>query len=130
VTPPSSYPRLIRVAMMYNDKVGYGPTVSTALDGIFGRAPARPPPVRHRPTRRPPAGRPADQPTGGQPPANAPEVPTPIAAVPPPGGVTALSPAKSAALQELQTALGAVKDAQRSGTSRSTVRRCSASTTR
>ncbi|HNM93767.1 MAG TPA: UPF0182 family protein, partial [Mycobacterium sp.] len=32
----SSYPRLIRVAMMYNDKVGYGPTVSTALDGIFG----------------------------------------------------------------------------------------------
>ena len=32
----SSYPRLIRVAMLYNDKVGYGPTVSQALDGIFG----------------------------------------------------------------------------------------------
>ena len=32
----SSYPRLIRVAMMYNDKVGYGPTVSRALDRIFG----------------------------------------------------------------------------------------------
>ena len=32
----STYPRLIRVAMMYNDKVGYGPTVSQALDGIFG----------------------------------------------------------------------------------------------
>ena len=31
----SSYPRLIRVAMMYNDKVGYGPTVRDALDGIF-----------------------------------------------------------------------------------------------
>ncbi|MFY9334503.1 MAG: UPF0182 family protein, partial [Mycobacterium sp.] len=30
----STYPRLIRVAMMYNDKVGYGPTVSQALDGI------------------------------------------------------------------------------------------------
>ena len=32
----SSYPRLIRVAMMYNDKVGYGPTVRDALNGIFG----------------------------------------------------------------------------------------------
>jgi uncharacterized membrane protein (UPF0182 family) len=76
--------------MMYNDKVGYGPTVSTALDGIFaGRRRDR-----HRSgtgQRGPPAGRPADQPTGGQPPANAPEVPTPIAAVPPPGGVTAVT---------------------------------------
>ena len=113
----SSYPRLIRVAMMYNDKVGYGPTVSTALDGIFGPgagATATGPAPANAPGGQP-AGRPADQPTGSQPPANAPEVPTPIAAVPPPGGVTALSPAKSAALQELQTALGAVKDAQRSG---------------
>ncbi len=113
----SSYPRLIRVAMMYNDKVGYGPTVSTALDGIFGPgagATATGPAPANAPGGQP-AGRPADQPTGGQPPANAPEVPTPIAAVPPPGGVTSLSPAKSAALQELQTALGAVKDAQRSG---------------
>ncbi len=32
----SSYPRLIRVAMMYNDKVGYGPTVRDALTGLFG----------------------------------------------------------------------------------------------
>ncbi|MDQ2628705.1 MAG: UPF0182 family protein, partial [Actinomycetota bacterium] len=32
----SSYPRLIRVAMMYNDKIGYGPTVSDALTGLFG----------------------------------------------------------------------------------------------
>ncbi|MDT5110094.1 MAG: uncharacterized protein QOE20_1984, partial [Mycobacterium sp.] len=32
----SSYPRLIRVAMMYNDKVGYGPTVSAALTELFG----------------------------------------------------------------------------------------------
>ena len=113
----SSYPRLIRVAMMYNDKVGYGPTVSTALDGIFGPgagATATGPAPANAPGGQP-AGRPADQPAGNQPPANAPEVPTPIAAVPPPGGVTSLSPAKSAALQELQTALGAVKDAQRSG---------------
>ena len=32
----SSYPRLIRVAMMYNDKVGYGPTVRDALTELFG----------------------------------------------------------------------------------------------
>src|ERR1700712_3681928 len=32
----SSYPRLIRVAMLYNDKIGYGPTVSDALDELFG----------------------------------------------------------------------------------------------
>ena len=32
----SSYPRLIRVAMMYNDKIGYGPTVSDALTDLFG----------------------------------------------------------------------------------------------
>src|SRR5712672_1618927 len=32
----SSYPRLIRVAMMYNDRVGYGPTVRDALTEWFG----------------------------------------------------------------------------------------------
>ena len=32
----SSYPRLIRVAMMYNDKIGYGPTVGDALTKLFG----------------------------------------------------------------------------------------------
>ncbi len=32
----SSYPRLIRVAMMYNDRVGYGPTVRDALTELFG----------------------------------------------------------------------------------------------
>lgn len=44
----SSYPRLIRVAMMYNDKVGYGPTVRDALTGLFG-----PGPVRRLPGSRP-----------------------------------------------------------------------------
>lgn len=103
----SSYPRLIRVAMLYNDKVGYGPTVSSALDGIFGAgagataaAPA------------PAAGtKPAD---GASTPAAVAEVPTPPVAAAPPGGVT-LSPAKAAALQEVQSALGAVRDAQQSG---------------
>ena len=57
----SSYPRLIRVAMMYEDRVGYGPTVRDALTELFGPgadatatgpAPANPPggrpPRRHR----------------------------------------------------------------------------------
>jgi len=42
-----------------------------------------------------------------------PEVPAPVAAVPPGGG--SLSPAKAAALSEMQAAMGAVRDAQRSG---------------
>ena len=67
----SSYPRLIRVAMMYNDKVGYGPTVQRCADRVVrsGRG-------RHR--DRAGAGRPADgqppaapPPTDGQPPAAA-----------------------------------------------------------
>ena len=98
----SSYPRLIRVAMMYNDKVGYGPTVSTALDGIFGAgagatatgpAPATPP-GGQPPGARPPAAAPPPAP------GSAPEVPTPIAGVPPatPGAPTSLSGPKAAAL--------------------------------
>lgn len=115
----SSYPRLIRVAMMYNDKVGYGPTVSTALDGIFGpgagataTGPA-PATAGGQPAARPPADAPAAAPP---PPANSPEVPTPPVAVPPPSGVPAtLSPAKAAALQEVESAMTAVRDAQQSG---------------
>ena len=106
----SSYPRLIRVAMLYNDKVGYGPTVSQALDGIFGAgagATATGP--------APDGGQPGAKPTDAAA-ALAPrvEVPTPPVAALPPGGVT-LSPAKAAALQDLQSALGGVRDAQRSG---------------
>ena len=48
----SSYPRLIRVAMMYNDKVGYGPTVRDALTELFGRVPTPPRPDRRRRTCR------------------------------------------------------------------------------
>ncbi len=108
----SSYPRLIRVAMMYNNTIGYGPTVGKALDNLFG----------------PGAGaaatgfEPADtSPPGNAPPENAPpaEVPTvvpPPAAVPPaPNGTVALSAAKAAALQEIQTAIGAARDAQKNG---------------
>ena len=106
----SSYPRLIRVAMMYNDKVGYGPTVSQALDGIFG-AGAGATATGPAPTSGQPAAKPDKD--GGTPAAVA-EVPTPAVAVMPPGGLS-LSPAKAAALQEVQSAMGAVRDAQRGG---------------
>jgi len=106
----SSYPRLIRVAMMYNDKVGYGPTVSQALDGIFGAGAGAtatgPAPATG------PAGKPAIE--GAVALAPLPEVPTPPVAALPPGGVT-LSPAKAAALQEVQSALSGVREAQRGG---------------
>ena len=56
----SSYPRLIRVAMMYNDKVGYGPTVRDALTELFGpgadataTGPAPTGPVNGQPQARP-----------------------------------------------------------------------------
>jgi uncharacterized membrane protein (UPF0182 family) len=106
----SSYPRLIRVAMLYNDKVGYGPTVSQALDGIFGSGAgataADPGPIDGLPGAKPP--------TDGEQKAQAVEIPTPPVAVVPPGGLN-LSATKAAALQEVQTALGAVREAQRSG---------------
>ena len=108
----SSYPRLIRVAMMYGDKVGYGPTVRDALDGIFGAGagatatgPAPTGPV-------PPGGTPAQ--AAVPPPAANPEVPSPVAAVPP-GPNEQLSGPKAAALQEIETAMQAVKQAQQSG---------------
>ena len=118
----SSYPRLIRVAMMYNDRVGYGPTVSDALDKLFGPGAGAtatgPAPVAGQVNGQPPA---APPPADGQPPAapppsqgQAPEVPTPIA-VPPGGGSVQLSAAKSAALQEVNSALDAVHQAQQSG---------------
>jgi hypothetical protein len=115
----SSYPRLIRVAMMYNDRVGYGPTVRDALTELFGpgadatatgpapagpvngQAPAALPPSDGQPPTAPP-------PSQGQ----APEVPI---AVPPGGGALQLSAAKAAALQEVNSALDSVRQAQQSG---------------
>jgi uncharacterized protein len=112
----SSYPRLIRVAMMYNDKVGYGPTVRDALDEIFG-AGAGATATGPAPTPGAPAAAPAPArvPTDSQPPANAPAVPAPNAAVPPDGGPVELSAAKAAALAEVQTALDGMQQAQTSG---------------
>ena len=117
----SSYPRLIRVAMMYNDKVGYGPTVRDALDRAV-RAGRR---TRRRPVRRPPA------PTGrAAAAASQPDGQPPAAAAEPggqgargavtggggtPGGPTQLSAAKAAALQDVRSALDALRKAQQSG---------------
>ena len=117
----SSYPRLIRVAMMYEDRVGYGPTVRDALTELFGQGadatatgPAPANPASGRPAATPQAdGQPAAQPGNQE--GTPPEVPTPIAAVPRPGGPTQLSPAKAAALQDVQSALGELRTAQQSG---------------
>jgi len=116
----SSYPRLIRVAMMYNDRVGYGPTVRDALTELFGpgadataTGPAPTGPVNGPPQAAPPSdGQPpaAPPPSQGQ----APEVPTPIA-VPPNAGAVQLSGAKAAALQEVNSALDGVRQAQQNG---------------
>lgn len=104
----SSYPRLIRVAMMYNDKIGYGPTVGDALNGLFGPGAGaaatgiEPTDVGALPNAPalPPAG----------------PVPPPAALTPPtPGGAGALSPAKAAAMTEIQAAIGAAREAQKKG---------------
>jgi uncharacterized membrane protein (UPF0182 family) len=117
----SSYPRLIRVAMLYNDKVGYGPTVSDALDELFGAgagATATGPAPTDLPNGQPapPAGAPPNGQPQATPPPNpqgrAPEVSVPVAV---PGGATQLTAAKAAALQQVQTALDAMQQAQQGG---------------
>ncbi|TPG34476.1 UPF0182 family protein [Mycolicibacterium hodleri] len=118
----SSYPRLIRVAMLYNDKVGYGPTVSDALDELFGAgagATATGPAPTELPNGQPspPAANPAPGQPQATPPPNsqgqAPEVSVPAGAVP--GGTTQLTAAKAAALQGVQSALDAMQKAQQGG---------------
>jgi uncharacterized protein len=110
----SSYPRLIRVAMMYNDKIGYGPTVGDALTGLFGpgagAAAAEIAPAD--------AGAPASPSPGTAAPADSsPATPAPAAVEgpPSPNGAVSLSPAKAAALKEIQAAVGAARDAQKRG---------------
>jgi len=118
----SSYPRLIRVAMMYNDKIGYGPTVRDALTDLFGPGadatatgpaptdvPAGQPQSRPQGNNQPPAAAPPNQ--QGQAPQARPEVPVAV----PPAGPSQLSAAKTAALQQINTALDAVREAQRTG---------------
>jgi uncharacterized membrane protein (UPF0182 family) len=115
----SSYPRLIRVAMMYNDRVSFGPTVRDALDQLFGAgagatatgpapAPEGTPPAASPPSTPLPAAIPPDAP----PPQTA-ATPAPDAV--PPSSPVQLSVPKAAALQEVQSALDAVRQAQRGG---------------
>ena len=109
----SSYPRLIRVAMMYNDKIGYGPTVSDALTGMFGPG-AGATAAGIAPTEAGALPNPA--PGASPPPADGCRTPPAAAAVPPsPNGAVTLSPAKAAALKDVEAALGAARDAQKSG---------------
>ncbi|CAM5743779.1 hypothetical protein MAUB1S_03261 [Mycolicibacterium aubagnense] len=109
----SSYPRLIRVAMMYNDKVGYGPTVRDALNGIFGpgAGASATGPAPTLPAGTPP---PAAVPGAVPPTAAGPQLPAPPAALSP-GVPVALSPAKAAALQDVNAALDGMRAAQQSG---------------
>ncbi len=107
----SSYPRLIRVAMMYNDKIGYGPTVSDALTGLFGPG-AGATAAGIAPTE---PGAPASPPPGASPPSDGAPPPAAAAVPPSPNGAVTLSPAKAAALKDVQSALGAARDAQKSG---------------
>ena len=130
----SSYPRLIRVAMMYNDKVGYGPTVRDALIELFG------PGADATATGPAPIAGPGGQPPAAPPPADG-QPPRPVRRRPGQagprcprgcrrGGRCSCRRPKAAALQEVHTALDALRQAQRAVTSPSSARRCSASTTR
>ena len=114
----SSYPRLIRVAMMSNDKsgdkIGYASTIGDVLDKLFGPG-AGAAATGIEPTE---GGAPPKAPVSPQVPAvgPAPGPPAPPAVVPPlPNGGATLSPAKAAALQEIQAAINAARDAQKKG---------------
>ncbi|MCG5431552.1 UPF0182 family protein [Mycobacterium sp. MYCO198283] len=116
----SSYPRLIRVAMMYNDKIGWGATVAEALTQIFGAgagatatgpAPADGSSSTNQDDGQPeqPATPPNGQQAAAAPPSRAP------AANPAPTGPVQLSPAKAAALRDLDAAMAELQQAQRNG---------------
>jgi uncharacterized protein len=118
----SSYPRLIRVAMMNNDRVSFGPTVRDALDQLFGAgagatatgpapAPEGTPPAAP-PSAPAPAGIPPDGPDGNVTP---PPAATPAPDAAPPAAPMQLSAPKAAALQDVQSALDALRQAQHSG---------------
>ncbi len=115
----SSYPRLIRVAMMYNDRVSFAPTVRDALDQLFGpgagataTGPA-PAPEGTPAAASPSTGVPAAIPPDANAPPQAAATPAPDAVLP--SGPMQLSAPKAAALQEVQSALDGVRQAQRAG---------------
>jgi uncharacterized membrane protein (UPF0182 family) len=108
--------------MMYEDRVGYGPTVRDALTELFGQGAdataTGPAPANPSGGKPPAAASSTDGQTEASPPnqeGRAPEVPSPVAGVPGPGGVTQLSAAKAAALTDVQAALDELHKAQQSG---------------
>ncbi len=132
----SSYPRLIRVAMMYEDRVGYGPTVRDALTELFGRgadATATGPAPTGSTNGQPPAAAP---PTDGQPaapadqPGRAPEVSTPIAGVPGPGGPPSCRPPRPPRCKMCKPRWVSCARHSKAEISRSLAPRCSVWTTR
>jgi uncharacterized membrane protein (UPF0182 family) len=117
----STYPRLIRVAMLYRDKIAFEPTVAGALSSLFGAGAGStatslaPVDGGGTPAAVPPGGAPQAVPQPGQQQGQAPEVPSPVAVVPSPGGSVQLSSAKAAALQDIKTAITGLRDAQQRG---------------
>ncbi|HEY7052673.1 MAG TPA: UPF0182 family protein, partial [Mycobacterium sp.] len=109
----SSYPRLIRVAMLYNDRVAFEATVSEALDKLFGPGAGS--------TATGPAPAPGGAPSAAPPPAPPPSAPAPDGNAPPPaaaavpGGTMQLTAPKAAALKDVQAAMDALHNAQQSG---------------
>jgi uncharacterized membrane protein (UPF0182 family) len=98
--------------MMYNDKIGYGPTVGDALTGLFGPG-AGAAATGIAPTD---SGAAQSAQRGTPPPADSAPAAPPAAALPPAqNGTVQLSPAKAAALRDIQTAINAAQDAQKKG---------------
>jgi uncharacterized membrane protein (UPF0182 family) len=97
--------------MMYNNDIGFAPTVSDALDKLFGPG-AGAAATGIEPTEGAPPKPPGNAPA----PVVGPGPPAPPTAVPPvPEGTVTLSAAKAAALQEIEAALGAAREAQKKG---------------
>ena len=98
--------------MMYNDKIGYGPTVSDALTGLFGPG-ASAAATEIAPTD---GGVPASPPRKPEPSAGPPAAVPAVPGTPSEGAPSAaLSPAKAAALHEVQSAISAAREAQKKG---------------
>jgi uncharacterized membrane protein (UPF0182 family) len=89
----SSYPQLARVLVYYNGQVGYKPTISEALDEVFGAG----------------AGAGATQVPGTSP------TPATSGTSPPPASGGTASPALTAATAAIQSALAQLQAAQQSG---------------
>ncbi|RMI35202.1 UPF0182 family protein [Nocardia stercoris] len=100
-----SYPQFARVLVAYRDQVGIGATLSEALGKLGGVLPGAATAATPLPGQAP-AGQ-------GTPPPSQGAVPPPSTGTPPPPPTG--SPSKDAAVKQLNDALKAVQDAQRSG---------------